>query len=90
MTQVTVKFARGADMVKGRRDLASAPGALKVEQVFPACDGGEADDELERLHVAEVEDDLVGAFLSYCAISFDVEQAHKSAPRRLMTPAEAT
>lgn len=89
-TQVTLRFAPEADMVKGRRSLSAAPGVTRVEQVFPACDGGEADDELERLHVAEVEDDLVGAFLSYCAISFDVEQAHKSAPRRLMTPAEAT
>ena len=90
MTQVTVKFARGVDMVKGRLGLAKAPGALKVEQVFPRCDGGEEDDELERLHVVDVENASVAAFLSYCAISFDVEQAHRAAPRRLMTPAEAT
>ncbi len=87
-TQVTLRFAPEADMVKGRRSLSAAPGVTRVEQVFPACDGGETGDELERLHVADVEECHVATFLSACAVSFEVEEAWRAPPRKPLLPKE--
>ena len=82
MVQINVKAtARGrvAGLVK---DLSKAPGAIAVEEVFP----GHEDEELARMLVADVEDEHVLTFLSFCAISFDVEEAERCASKRLLLP----
>ena len=78
--RVNVKVAPGPDRHRAIDILSRAPGVRNVIQTFP----GEADEELTRLYLLEVDSASLNSVLEQLRHSPDVEYAEVASPWKLI------